>query len=259
MKAMIQTAAAGVVALAAGAAMAQTSPLYTVPYGGNSGSVVQGGNVISSWTLNGSNYETGIAVSGDIRTVNAFPGNGIGQRYDLSGTPIGSTVQNNSLGSIYDGATDGVKFNYAVEHNGSYNVFQFDRDWGNPTPMFNVGFACSGITYDNGTLWIADALNSRTVRQFDLNGNELFRFDAAQSDVAYGLALDPADQTLWVGTYYNNKMTQYKKDGTYLQTVFVNGLGGAMGMEFDMTGIPAPGAAALLGVGGLVAARRRRA
>ena len=90
-------------------------------------------------------------------------------------------------------------------------------------------------------------------------GNELFRFDATFSDVAYGLALDPADDTLWVGTYYNNMMTQYKKDGSYVQTVFVNGLGGAMGMEFDVTGIPAPGAAALLGVGGLVASRRRRA
>jgi hypothetical protein len=244
-----------VVAAFPGAALAQTSELFINQYGSSGMFVAQGGSIIRSWNeVYGA--ENAIAVAGaTVRTAgsNVFGPNGA--EYDLNGVPQGPSYNIGMGGNYYDGTTDGSKYNYAVQHNGDYNVYRFDRDWANPQPLFNVGFATSGITYDstNGTLWVSDGL-SKLVRNFDLTGQELSSFTMSQGTYAYGLALDPADGTLWQGDYGNGVLHQYDKTGQHLGSISLN-VSSAFGIEFN---IPSPGAAVLLGLGTALAARRRR-
>jgi len=198
--------------------------------------VVQNGSVVRSWnTLNAG--ENAVAVAGTIRTAgNYWVNSGQGAEYDLNGNPLGPTYTIIGGGNWFDGATDG-EYNYSVQHNGDYNLYRFDREWGNPEVLFNVGTFTSGITVDpkNGTFWVCDSL-SRVVRNLDNNGNELSSFSAADSNYAYSIAMDPADGTLWIGGYNSNLIYQYDANGNLLDTVTVPGITSGYGMEFDMGG-----------------------
>ncbi len=218
--------------------------------------VVQGGTVVRSWNT-GTLGENALAVAGTIRTAgNYWNGSGAGAEYDLFGNPLGPTYNIVGGGNWFDGTTDGRLYNYAVMHNGDYNLYRFDRDWANPQVLFYAGFATSGITYDqqNGTLWVTDSL-TREVRQLDMAGNQLSSFFATDGPYAYGIAMDPADGSLWVGGFGSNMIYQYDQAGTLLASVAVPGIGSAYGMEFS---IPTPGTAGLLLLAGLGATRRRR-
>jgi len=254
---MKYAAVLGLIGLVAPAAFAQTSELYINQYGANGMVVVQAGSVVRSWNT-GTPGENALAVAGTVRTGgNYWFGSGAGAEYDLSGNPLGPTYTIFSGGgNWFDGTTDGRAHNYAVMHNGDYNLYSFDRDWSNQQALFSVGFATSGITFDqqHGTLWVSDSL-TRQVRQLDMAGNLLSSFFATDSAYAYGLALDPADQTLWVGGYGSNMIYQYDQAGTLLGSVAVSGIGSAFGMEFN---IPTPATASLLALAGFGATRRRR-
>lgn len=243
----------------ASAAGAQTSELFINEFLGNNMVVVQGGSVIRSWqTISGAENALAVA-NGEIRTGGSGIYGWTGHQYDTSGNFLGGTYNTSpGQGNYYDGTTDGVNYNYAIQHNGAYQVFRFDRNWSNGTPLFSVDFPDSGIAYDttDGSFWLSHAF-SPAVHHYDANGNLLGTF-GIQGNYAYGLALDPADGTLWAGQYGSNVITQYKKDGTYLGAVTVPGISHAFGMEFDVGRVPAPGAAALLGLGALATGRRRR-
>jgi hypothetical protein len=247
----------GVVGLAASAALAQTSELYISQIDANGMVVVQAGSVVRSWN-NGTPGENALAVAGTIRTAgNYWSGSGNGAEYDLAGNPLGTSYTIfNGGGNWFDGTTDGRFHNYAVMHNGDYNLYSFDRDWSNAQVLFQVGFATSGVTYDtqNGTLWVTDSL-SREVRQLDMGGNVLSSFFATDSAYAYGIAMDPADGSLWVGGYGSNMIYQYDQAGSLLNSLAVPNIGSAFGMEFA---IPAPTTAGLLLLAGLGAIRRSR-
>ena len=246
----------GLVGLLAPCATAQTSELFVTDYDSAAMAVVQGGSVIRSWN-NGNSGENALAVSGTIRTGGSGVSSYGGAEYDLFGTPLGSSYSMPAVGNWYDGTTDGIDHNYAVQHNGDYNLYAFDRDWSNPQALFSVGFATSGITYDmqNGTLWVSDGL-TRVIRQLDMAGNVLSTFTASQGTYAYGLAMDPADQTLWVGDFSNNIIHQYDQVGNFLGSATVTGLNRSFGMEFNI--VPAPGSVGALALGGLLGLRRRR-
>jgi hypothetical protein len=232
---MIRTIATGLVAAAASLAAGQTSELYINQYDNAGMVVVQGGAVVRSWnTVNPG--ETALAVAGTIRTAGNywFGNNSTGAEYDLAGSPLGPTYSIVSGGNWFDGATDG-QYNYAVQHNGDYNLYRFDRDWSNPQVLFNVGFATSGITIDvnNGAFWVTDSL-TREVRNLDVNGTVLSSFLADDGQYAYGIAMDPADSTLWVGGFGSNVIYQYDTSGNLLSSVAVQGISSAFGMEFDV-------------------------
>jgi len=80
------------------------------------------------------------------------------------------------------------------------------------------------------------------------------------------LALDHADQTLWLVDDFTGDLEQYAKDGTYLGTG-INVFGGSDNVVFsDVRGgefafVPEPGSYILLGSGlmaAMLAKRRRR-
>jgi hypothetical protein len=256
--------AAALVLGAAGSAGAQTGTMYI--HGGYSDgpvSAVQGGVLQNQWSGNNGNFAPVIAVNGTIR----FSGytNGVtGYEYDLAGNPTGNTfTQTVNDYLFYDGASDG-QHNYSIGYN-TGQVYQFDANWGNPTPIFG-GLPTSvptGISWDsNNSLWIYTA-NDSTVRNYSMGGSLLSSFPAANPGTySKGVAFDYTDQTIWLTDYGNgDSLSQYDRNGNHLQTIFVNGLYGssALTAEFDVRGIPAPASAALLGLGGLAASRRRRA
>lgn len=134
-------AAAAGIAASAGLAAGQSSTLYLTKYGGGFPSsliAVQNGAVLSTTTLVGGSRQYGIAVAGDIRTVD-YIGTESGGRYDLNGNFLGTTYQH-GLGvniNIYDGTTDGTTSNWACD--GLHGaVYRWDRNWQAPSVAFTV-------------------------------------------------------------------------------------------------------------------------
>lgn len=225
---------------AASAAAAQTSELYISPHDAARMVVLQGGVVVRSWdTLHAG--ENAVAVSGTIRTTaNRWSSNGgEGAEYDLSGAPLGPAYSSPAAGNWFDGTTDGRYSNYAVQHNGDFQLYRFKRDWTAPQPMFDAGRYASGITIDpaDRTFWVSDGLTG-IVRHLDRRGNVLSSFDAAERSYAYGIAMDPADRTLWIGGAGSNVIYQYDTEGNLLSSIAVDGVGSAFGMEFDVPPLP---------------------
>lgn len=254
-----------VLALAAGAS-AQNGRLYMTEYGGNQAWIISGGSVVQNWGTTNST-ETGIAINGDIRIVNAFPG-GFGSQYDLNGNVLNANIYNNNspaVDSLYDGTTDG-KYHYSVGHNdfpSNFGVFRYDQNWQNGVQIFTPINRSSGITYDpqNNSLWVTNTQGFGTgVEQYDMNGNLLSSFPISIPG-AYAIAYDYTDNTLWIPESFGQtgNLWQYDKNGNLLQQINVPGLGNnPFGAEFDFARVPAPGAASLLALGGIIAGRRRR-
>lgn len=256
--------AAGAVLALAGAAGAQTGTMYIHGgYGNGPISAVQGGNLIWQTYNNNGTFASTIAVNGSVKLLGTNPG-GVGPEFDLAGNLTGNNFVNPTNDYLYyDGASDG-KHNYAIGYN-TGNVYQFDANWGSPTTLFSglPANVPTGISWDsNNSLWIYTANNS-TLSNYSMGGQLLSTFGVANPGTYdKGVAFDYSDNTIWLTDYgIGDTISQYKRDGTYLQTIQVPGMFGATGLtaEFDVRGVPAPGSAALLGLGGLMASRRRRA
>jgi hypothetical protein len=265
MKALNTMVSAGALLAAAGLATGQTDVLYM---GGQSSStmhLIQGGVQINSFVNNqGSNFETALAVAGDVRTIAFQPGGPPGGQYGLNGGFLGAQYPNITNHYYLDGGTDGSKYNYAIDYsNGQGTVTQFDRNWANGVDIFNVGVNCGGITVDgsDNTLWITGIFGDSQTYHYTTGGSYLGQITTLSSSFE-SIAWEPSSDTLWVNSRDDGLLYQYAKNGTLLNTLNINGGGfndNVHGIEFEMRGIPAPGAAALLGVSGLVASRRRRA
>ena len=120
------------------------------------------------------------------------------------------------------------------------------------------------MTWDasTGSLWITNnSGGSDRVQRIDLAGDVLFEFPAVHPGGGYGIAWDPADDTLWIPGAFSTagSLFRYSKTGTLLQTVTVAGLGNVVGAEVGAaaaagpTAIPTLGGAALAGFGLLMA------
>lgn len=246
--------AMAVVLALSGSAMAQSSVYYVTNGDQQVVCAVQNGVEINRWSTGLYSYP--IAVSnGQVRVCDGQGYGAQGQAYDLNGNSQGALQQRAQGSFMLDSTSDG-KYNY---YWGDGTIYRTDLDWGNVTPLFSAnGFSFGGITWDgkNNTLWTTDYYNS--CYQYDFSGNLVSSFAVGQGDE--GLAWEPATDTLWMYTQGSNQFRQYDKSGNLLQTVPWNNPFGdnVIGGEFETTAIPAPGAAALLGVGGLMASRRRR-
>ncbi len=235
------------------------SPLYLtgVQFGGGPSAyrikVVQGDAVTLAFDEYGNGlspyqtFESAIAVDSTVRTHGGSLCSGACApfpkyvaEYALSGAFIGAA----NLGAIpeaspgqsdylYDGTTDGTH-NYAV---GSLSgrVYSFDADWQNPTTLFTLpptlpsgaNALWLGIAYDatDGTLWVSTHNNlPNVVANYTSDGTLLSSFDLnTQYNLATGLGIDPADQTLWVGRdctigcpAFAVRLEQYSKQGAPL-------------------------------------------
>lgn len=262
-------------AMGAGAS-AQTSKLYmqdAQPYNifNNQVRVAQGGTVNQTFDLN-SPYEHNLVVAGDIRTYGGASYGQPGYRYDVNGGFQGQQYNpNGNYGSdaYYgpDAATDGQNYNWSYDYGWGY-VMRFDRNWQNGTVAFGYNSNLGGITCNpqgnggNGSLWLLETWASQ-LREVDYNGNTISGpyYDPALSAGYSALARDPADGTLWAlqGNGSGDAWRQYDSNGQYITTGNYGYSAFTGSAEFDMNAVPAPGAAALLGVGGLVVSRRRRA
>ncbi len=243
-----------VVAGVAAVASAQTSVYYLSDGEYNRLNAYQGG--VQQWDQpQAFGFEAPLAIVGsEIRTVRSFGGQTGGQ-YDLNGNFMGATYTNITGEWHWDSTSDNTS-NYLVgQHTG--NVYATDTSYQNPVVLFTIGSGDAlGITYDptNNSLWIADWTGGR-VTNYGMDGTELSSFNSGLDSQA-ALALDPADGTLWMIEWGLQTAYQWDKAGNSLGSFFDAGMtGNPLGGEFM---IPAPGSLALLGLGGLLAARRRR-
>ncbi len=186
-----------------GVALAGSGPIpgvyLTYSQVGNYDSIVsvQGNTITTFSEVYGSPYEIPIAVSGDIRTTGYLAG-GVGGQYTLAGVPTGQPYFLPSpLIDAYDSTTDGFH-NYLVDYT-TGTVYQTDRNFNNPVPLFNVGPGNLGITYEqkNNSLWISGWYANTNVTDYSLSGGFITAFSTGHYYNG-ALSIDPSDQNLWL-------------------------------------------------------------
>jgi hypothetical protein len=217
---------------------AQTSELYLTDATLRDTFVVQGGVIIRQFDRSANTDGPGLAVGATIKCIGVNGGE-VGHEYALDGTPLAGTYPNPSFQSLLDGATDGVH-TWSIAHNDSptnFALVQGDADWGNLQVLFVPQRRSSGVTYDSstGTLWVTNTAGGIShVQQYDFAGGMLQEFPATEPGGGYGIAWDPADDTLWIpASFGNNDLYQYDKAGNLLQVVDVLGLTDSIaGAEF---------------------------
>jgi hypothetical protein len=214
--------------------------------------VVQGTSVVNSWSEQ-HQFEYPLAVSSTIRTLGRFAGE-FGSEYTLAGAFTGTTYAFPFSGGqfLVDGTTDTTS-NYSVDAN-TGDVYSFSSTWTNPTYLFTTSSGFGDIAYDStdNSLWLA-SFAGNTVEHRSLFGTLISSFTVPFSNITC-LAVDPADNTLWMGsqgtlgTFY-----QYSKSGTALGSVFYPALSGqnTIGGEFQavVSGV-SPGSGKYLEVNG---------
>jgi len=234
--------------------------------------VLQGDEVVRTWLpQTGTSGAFAIAVRDTVETFSTVPG-GLGAEYSLSGTPTETTYRNTAPATqFFDGATDGSS-NYAWDFsNGA--VYRFSAEWSNPEVLFTLGTddgSRIGITFDrsNDTLWLSgwSGTVGTLVENRALDGSLLASFSTGHP-MNTGLALDPADDTLWLldrGSLVEPeglRFEQFSKSGTLLQSVRYPSLRrvNTHGGEFQIISEPATEVLAYLAIPFfLIAATRRR-
>lgn len=259
-----------VAAPASAALVGTTSTLYLDVRSDRSLYAVQGQNVVGGPAAAYCNHcESAIAVYGDIRSY----GGGL---YDTSLAQQGTLYAGGNLPLntlVTDGTTDGQR-NYLVVRSPDaiYSVQAFDRDWTQPQTLFTLDGrrTATGITYDplGQSLWLLGVYNRDgtaidSAMHFALDGTLLGEFETLGGGA---LAMDYADGTLWAVRGPTQFFDQYDRNGQWLQTISVDGLGGknGAGIEFDLAAaaaVPVPGSLslALLATVGALPRRRRAA
>lgn len=244
------------------------SPYYVTAGNQSRNWVLQGGSVVNSWNQACSPCGTGdpYALTGEFALVVAngsvkqlangdagwFDSYYDGSQYTLAGTFTGTRYAYPvRYAGFYDGATDGVH-NYSIDFIGG-GVYRFNSDWAHPVKLFDTEPYMLGITYDpwNGTLWISDWLTG-TVEQRSMSGAVISSFNARFASIT-ALAMDYADQTLWMGSQQDKgRFSNFDRSGTalasetYAPLIDQNTLGG----EFNY--VPEPASAALAGIASAV-------
>lgn len=249
-----------IAAFATAGAQAQTSPLYALNSYSGATFVVQGGSLVNSFTRADPLYTSAVAISGDIRTVGHTHGSS-GSRYALNGAPLGGAYTNNtSTAPFYDGGTDGHSYNYSLRY-GTNQVWRFDRNWQNGAVLLNlpgVAADAAGVTYNTQTGGFFISGYSQLAYYDSLGVQVWTRGHEGGVPAQFGVAYDPADDTIWtVGNLLHaGWFQQYTSGGVFLQEFYLPQLASSntLGLEFN---IPAPASAAILGLGGLFATRRR--
>jgi len=247
--------AAGAAMALASAAGAQTSPAFlTGGYGDGPIYRVQGGAVTHTAYTNG--WTPAMAILGGKVQPAGYGGGGSFAELNSSDlSPTGNNISANP--STYGGTSDGKKIFFY--NNNTSQIYSADPGWTNQQFLANspYGFAYDlGYDASDNTLW---GSTSGSYWHIDMAGNPLGSF-GANNGSGTGIGVDNADGTIWMTQYCSNSIVQYDKSGNYMNTINFGGnirTCGEWGIDFE-TKVPAPGSAALLGFGGLMASRRRR-
>jgi len=244
-------------------AIGPASTLYVTNYGEFGGGTIvgldlfQGASMSSFPTGNGVDICIG-AAAGDVRTM-GYSGGDAGGRFSLAGAPVsGGPYMNSVIGSqLHDGTSDGV-YNYSADFT-TGDIVRFDRAWGSRTTLFNASGTLPGaghITLDatDGSFWISQWGGPDRVEHRTNGGLLLSSFNIGFYHA--GLALDPADGTLWTSNG-TDTLHQFSQAGFLLQSVTYSMSGQLYGMEFETTPLPVPGTLALGAFAGGLCGRRR--
>jgi hypothetical protein len=246
--------ALGMTALTAGRLWAAAGPasiLYVMNYG-EFGSTV-GLDLFQG--LSESSFPTGNSVDicigaagGDVRTMGYSSGD-LGSRFSLAGGPLSGGPYLNSIANsqLHDGTSDG-QYNYSVNYT-TGDVLQFDRNWASPTVLFNATSSLPGAGYitmngSDGSFWLSQWGGPDRVEHRTNTGALLSSFNSGIIG-GFGLALDPADGTLWMSNG-SNTLYQFSQAGSSLQSQAYSMNGAFYGMEFAT--VPEPSSFILLGM-----------
>lgn len=242
----------------AGAASAQSTSYYITSGDNNLMYEVKNGavqNVVSTFSLG---YP--IAVRNTIWLGDRDDGGA--REYNLNGTLTGNTSAGGfGFSQLLDGAAGNNGLNYGIECCGGTNsVTIANSDWSGQSALFTLP------NNTNGEGVAYDTLNDH-IYVVDFNG-DFYRMNAAgqvlfQSNHGYGsqlacLAYEASTQSLWGFLRGSDTIVNLNLNGGTIGSVNVPGLAGVGNAFGGEMVVPAPGAAALLGVGGLIAGRRRR-
>lgn len=228
------------VAFAACTALGQTSEYFLHSGDQHTFTVVQNGVILRQWNVapGTSNYQYPIAVLDTVRTMSADVG-ADGAQYSLTGNDLGVRYTHPAGTSrCWDGTTDGTH-NYSIDSVG--DVWQFGLDWSNPVRLFHVpNGGIGGLTYDpdNNSIWVGLFSSSTNLSDYAMDGTVISSFDVGHTQ-NMGLALDPADGTLWIHDQNRQgTLEQWSRTGSLLNTVVVPGLSSqnALGGEFQFGG-----------------------
>jgi hypothetical protein len=224
-----------------------TSILYLTAFqntGPNADLVALQGDTVL-WDVPGasSTYEFPIAVASTIRTLGHRSGN-VGSEYNLDGlkfTGTHYTFPHVIHDDLADGTTNGES-NFAVSfYEGA--VYQFSNSWTHPQLLYSLDSFGTGITYDRTTnsLWTSSRANIIENRALDGSLLGSFFVDIpSDGHVTSGLAMDPADHTLWltVGGIWDEPLLlqQYSTTGILLSEQYLPQLNGrtSQGSEFKL-------------------------
>lgn len=146
---------------------------------------------------------------------------------------------------------------YATQFSGGRGLYSLSLSNGTATvinPAMALGIG--GLAYNSNT----DQLIGSNDGAGDLyeinrsNGAQTLLFDGPFVNDS-GLTYDPVNNYLW-GIDWSGVLFRYDVSNNYARTDVLTGLGAYDGLAYFA--VPAPGALALLGLGGVVGARRRR-
>lgn len=262
--------ALGLIALLSAAqpvsAAGPVSTLYVMNYGEFGGGSLCGLDLFQGLSVNSfptaSPVDICIGVAGgDVRTM-GYTQADQGTRFNLAGGPLGGGPYVNTIANsqLHDGTSDG-QYNYSVNYT-TGDVLRFDRNWAGPSVMFNAWGTLNSAGYitmdtSDGSFWLSEWGGPDRVEHRTASGTLLSSFNFGILGTA-GLALDPADGTLWTSNG-SNTLYQFSTSGTLLQTQAYSISGQFYGMEFETTPVPEPAAMILMLIGvSAVRTRRRR-
>ncbi len=260
MKRLALTAA---LVLTATAAQAQSTKYYINDGDANTGFILQGGILTSTYTLdpvNGYPMYPLLFTGSDFVVANRSGSAAV--QYDANGTPTGTTYSNGgqSVDQLLDGGTDGTHSYAARCCSGANGIYAGDLQFGNMTQISSLG--STGVTFASsvGDLFALDF--SGNLYQMTTGGTLLNTFSTGITNAA-ALAFESSTNTLWFAQNQTGNIYQYDLSGNQVQTFLVpqmvdyNYWGG----EMPESVVPEPSSMALLATGLPVLvgfARRRR-
>ena len=285
-----------VLSCAAAAGHAQSGRYYVTDESGfNRVWQFQGGALAGSFATNPAGGADGpIIVDGNTNTVRSVKGGFFGgsaaspgSEYTFAGGVVGPVSLDPSAhagyGRVIDAAFDGTNSYIVHGFGGNAGVFRYNANFSGPgTLMFNIfgqdASTAQGITWDGANIWTSDYVlggAAGRVRKWSSAGVEISSFLVVNnagvgSERNTALAYDQSDGTFWMNAHVENtlgfgfgELWQFDSAGNFLQAIHARQTdptapSGILYWGGEIFTIPAPGAAALLGLGGLVALRRRR-